>query len=93
MQSFYHVTIGLRGYPREKLLELKQSLTHDNWRLDPPHCAADGTVKHPLRNLEPIARLAVLQETAAYRLTWLRHEGVYRNAAIKPRVPGIANYV
>jgi hypothetical protein len=93
MQSFYHVTIRLRGYPREKLFKFKQSLTHDNWQLGPPHCAANGAVKHPLRNLERLAKLTVLQEAAVDWLTWLRHEGADLNAAITPRVPGIANYV
>ncbi len=92
MQSFYHVTIGLRGYPREKFFEFKQSLTHDSRRRGPSHCAADGAVKHPLRNLERPVELAVLQETAACWLTWLRHQGADRNAAIKPRVPGISDY-
>jgi len=93
MQSFYHVTIGLRGYSREKFFEVKQSLKHDNWRIGPPHCAADGAVKHPLRDFEGSVGLAVLQETAAYWLTRLCHKGADRNAATKPRMPGIANYV
>jgi hypothetical protein len=93
MQSFYHVTIGLRASPREKLFEVRQSLTHDNWQLGQSHRAADGAIEHPLRNLERPVELGVLQVTAAYWLTWLRHERGDRNAAIEPRMPAVTNHV